>query len=375
MAKVVHLINDEKFLPRFIERAEEHFSSIAYIVFGTTSPFTFLKDSSNVVTPSDWKSESDHEVEDVYIHFMTYQKIKWVQKHAPKARVHWIYFGSDLYELLSVFHGFNLYSKYDKMGGILSHIKGKTALDRIKRYSSLVIYHWYFKTFVKKHLSTFRFWNEGDFQLFEKAFETNARFEFFQYGAYLQSDIDFVTQLLHADSDKESLDILVNHSGTRSGNHLDILRRLQRSNTVSNPHLHAILSYGDNDHIEKVSASGTAEFGRNWQGYTEFMPRLDYYKLLSKMDIAIFGHRRQEAGNSLFISMLLGTKIFIHNDSVLLPYLKQHGFHFYTLADIGSSGWTNPLSKEQREKNKIGALAYFDQARIKQAYKNLTKNT
>lgn len=374
MAKVVHLINDEKFLPRFIERAQEHFLSIAYVVFGAASPFAFLKESSNLFTPSGWKSERDPEIEDVYIHFMTYQKIKWVQKHAPNARVHWIYFGSDLYELLSVFHGFNLYSKDDKMGGILSHIRGKTTLDRIKRYSSLVIYHWHFKTFVKKHLSTFRFWNEGDFQLFEKAYKTNARFEFFQYGAYLQSDIDFITQSLPTDSVKESLDILVNHSGTRSGNHLDLLRRLQSSITVSNLHLHAVLSYGDKEHIEKVHTFGAAEFGRNWQGYTEFMPRLDYYRLLSKMDIAIFGHRRQEAGNSLFISMLLGTKIFIHYESVLLPYLKQHGFHFYTLADIGSPGWTTPLSKEQREKNKNAALAYFDQGRIAQAYKNLAKN-
>lgn len=92
------------------------------------------------------------------------------------------------------------------------------------------------------------------------------------------------------------------------------------------------------------------------------------------MDIAIFGHRRQEAGNSLFISMLLGTKIFIHNHSVLLPYLEQHGFHFYTLADIGSPGWTSPLNKEQREVNKSAALAYFDRVRIDQAYKNLAKN-
>jgi hypothetical protein len=223
-------------------------------------------------------------------------------------------------------------------------------------------------------LSSFRFWNEGDFQLFKKAFKTNARFKFFQYGAYLKSDIDFVTQSLHTDSDKESLDILVNHSGTRSGNHIDILKRLKSSNKDSRPHLHAVLSYGDQEHIEKVSAFGAAEFGRNWHGYTEFMPRLDYYKLLSKMDIAIFGHRRQEAGNSLFISMLLGTKIFIHNHSVLLPYLEQHGFHFYTLADIGSPGWANPLNKEQREVNKSAALAYFDQVRIEQAYKNLAKN-
>lgn len=375
MAKAVHLINDEKFLPRFIVRAEKHFSSIAYVVFGATTPFTFLNEASNVCLSSRWKSEKDGEIEDVYIHFMTYQKIKWVQRHAPKARVHWIYFGSDLYELLSVFHGFNLFSKYDKTGGFLSQIKGKTPLDRIKRYGSLVLYHQVFKKFVKSHLSTFRFWNEGDFQLFKNAFTTHARFEFFQYGAYLQSDIDYVCQSLRTTSDKESLDILINHSGTRSGNHLDILKRLQRSHTAKNPHFHAILSYGDKEHIEEVSAFGATEFGENFHGYTEFMPRLSYYELLSKMDIAIFGHRRQEAGNSLFISMLLGTKVFILNDSVLLPYLEQHGFHFYTLADIGSQGWTHPLSKAQREDNKIRALAYFDQARIELAYKNLAKNT
>ena len=375
MAKAVHLINDEKFLPRFIERAASHFSSCAYIVFGATAPFKFLKEGNDVFVPSSWEAKGDQPIEDVYIHFMTYQKIKWVLKHAPKARVHWVYFGSDLYELLSTFHGFNLYSKQDRMGGFLSHIKGKTPRDRVLRYASLLVYHQHFKKFVKAHLTTFRFWNEGDYHLFKSAFSTSARFEFFQYGAYLQSDIDYVTDVLSPAQNEGPLQILVNHSGTRSGNHMAILKALGTSVEEMNLQLHAILSYGDKEHIERVSDFGASTFGEHWNGHMHFMPRLEYYKLLSKMNIAVFGHRRQEAGNSLFISMLLGTKIFIHNDSVLLPYLKQHGFHFSTLAEVGTPGWTRPLSEAQKLKNKEGALAYFDQKRIEQAYQNLAKKS
>lgn len=375
MATTIHLINDEKFLPRFIERAASYFSSPTYIVFGATAPFTFIKDDINIHAAADWPSADHPLIEDVYIHFLTYQKMKWVQKYAPKARVHWIYFGSDLYELLSTFHGLQIYSDQDRMGGFLPNIKGKTPVDRIKRLASLAIYHQHFKKFVKAHLTTFRFWNEGDYQLFKNAFANDARFEFFQYGAYLQSDIDYVTKSLSGDHQADTVHLLINHSGTRTGNHMAILNKMGAMVQKHNLQLHAILSYGDKEHIEKVNRFGTQEFAENWHSYLDFMPRLEYYKLLSRMNIAVFGHRRQEAGNSLFISMLLGTKIFIHDDSVLLPYLEQHGFHFCTLSAIGTEGWMQPLSKEQREENKAGALAYFDGERIERAYENLAKNT
>ena len=373
MPKAVHLINDEKFLPRFMERAAAHFNSSAYIVFGAQPPYKFITQQSEVFTPKDWQESVDSSIQDVYIHFMTYQKIKWVKKHAPKARVHWVYFGSDLYELLTVFHGFKLYSKEDAKGGFLSNIKGKTPMQKLVRYASLWFYHGKFKRFVREHLSTFRFWNEGDFDLFQNAFNTEARFIFFQYGADLESDIQYVKSVETAAAQKDTLQILVNHSGTRSGNHLHILSKIKEEVQQAGHSVHSILSYGDAHHSQQVDHFGQQWFGKDWHPHKDFMPRLDYYELLSNMDLAIFGHVRQEAGNSLFISMLLGTKVFVNDKSVLLPYLSANGFHFFTLNDIGQTGWMDPLSAKQRAENKAAALAYFNPERIQKAYLKLAQ--
>jgi len=370
MPRTVHLINDEKFLPRFIERANELVGPGTYVVFGSTPPYRFLTQSPQVFTST--APLSDQEIiEDVFIHFMTYQKIKWVQKHAPTARIHWIYFGSDLYELLTVFHGFKLYSKKDAPGGFLPNVSGKGVKAKTERFLQLAFYQRHFARFLKQHLTTFRFWNPGDFELLKSAYPTNATFRFFQYGAYDQSDIDFVSSVIKETVGRDELNLLINHSGTRSGNHLEILDRIKTTVLEEGHQLHATLSYGDTLHIEEVEKYGSHTFGSQWKGYFDFMPRLQYYELLSTMDIAIFGHRRQEAGNSLFISMLLGTKIFVHPKSVLIPYLEQHGFTFFTLDDLSGEKWTAPLSEAQKQANKQAALAYFDQKRIDRAYQTL----
>ena len=50
----VHLINDEKFLPPFIKRAQAVLDNNLYIVFGSKPPFTFLKESQQVIHSSEW---------------------------------------------------------------------------------------------------------------------------------------------------------------------------------------------------------------------------------------------------------------------------------------------------------------------------------
>jgi len=130
MATAVHLINDEKFLPRFIERYEEHHGTCICVVFGKEEPYQFIQPSENIFNSTSWK-ESFGQIDDVYVHFMTYQKIQWIQKHAPGARVHWIYFGSDLYELLMVFHNLELIPFSSNSKKILPNVKGKTLYHRL----------------------------------------------------------------------------------------------------------------------------------------------------------------------------------------------------------------------------------------------------
>ncbi|MEY2964167.1 MAG: hypothetical protein RL754_1428 [Bacteroidota bacterium] len=368
--RAIHLINDEKFLPKFMERAATILGHQEYVVFGAQEPFRFLPEGTNVKSTERWTPNDVDSISDVFVHFMTYSKIKWIKKHAPKARVHWIYFGSDLYELLMVFHGFNLYANSEQQRGFLSNVKGRTMKDKIRRFAELKVYHRTFKRFVAERLTTFRFWNPGDFELLCANFPNNATFTFFQYGAYDRSDIEFSLELQKPPREGQ-IKVLVNHSGTQSGNHHFLIDQLCGTSESAKLEIHAPLSYGDNDHIASTDQYGHKTLGKHWHSYLDFIPRMDYYRLLAQMDIACFGHRRQEAGNSLFISLLMGTKVFIHPESVLLPYLKQEGFYFYTYDDIGTPGWEEPLSEAEVVVNKKAALNYFSESRIEKAYQLL----
>ena len=58
-----------------------------YIVFGPKPPYTFLQESGQIIHSSEWTDyqlKHNVEIERVYIHLMTYQKIKWVSA-APTA--------------------------------------------------------------------------------------------------------------------------------------------------------------------------------------------------------------------------------------------------------------------------------------------------
>ena len=369
MATAVHLINDEKFLPRFIERYEEHHGTCICVVFGKEEPYQFIQPSENIFNSTSWK-ESFGQIDDVYVHFMTYQKIQWIQKHAPGARVHWIYFGSDLYELLMVFHNLELIPFSSNSKKILPNVKGKTLYHRFARLIRLAYYHTVFSSFVKYRLTTFRFWNIGDFDLFKKHFQSNAHFKFFQYGSFSKSEIEYVKNVSDKNSTDQNLRILLNHSGTRSGNHLEIIEVL-RAQDDGKMVMHPILSYGDDVHIKDVNDLGEATFKNRWNPQLDFISRLEYYHLLNRMNIAIFGHVRQEAGNSIFISMLLGTKVFIHPNSLLIPYLKRNQFIYFTLNDIGTKDWKSSLTDHEKETNRNAALVYFNEVRINQGYESL----
>jgi hypothetical protein len=141
---------------------------------------------------------TDEEITDVFIHFMTYQKFKWVERHGPIATVHWRYYGSDLYELLSAFHGFKLYFEEKRNLQYLSQIIGENVYNRSKRWITLAIYHRTFKRFIAQGLTTFRFWNKNDFRLLNQHFPNNATFKFFQYGAYEADDIKYAASYHHA---------------------------------------------------------------------------------------------------------------------------------------------------------------------------------
>ena len=367
----VHLINDEKFLPPFMKRAQAVVKNHLYIVFGPKPPYKFLSEGENIIHASDWKefqTENNIKIERIYIHLMTYQKIRWV-KSVPKAPVYWLFYGNDLYELLLAFKGFKLYEKADAPKGILTHIKGKTLKDRLQRWARLSAYHRHYAPFVKQHVDYWCFWSPGDFELLTKHYGFQGQMLKFQYGAFNPADIELVKQWVSAHPEFSSGQILLNHSGSQSGNHKHLLAKLDTFGLEAK--VKTPLSYGDKQHIADTLNYGKIALGSAFVPILNYMDRSAYFELICTSGYAIFGHRRQEAGNTLFIALMTGTKIFLHPESVLLPFLKAQGYHFFTWDNLSADALSTPLSKEERTKNYELACIQFSEETIAENYKRI----
>jgi hypothetical protein len=170
-------------------------------------------------------------------------------------------------------------------------------------------------------------------------------------------------------SDFASTDILLNHSGSQSGNHKHLLAKLNAFGLdakVKTP-----LSYGDKQHIADTLDFGKSALGTSFHPILDYMDRNAYFELICTSGYAIFGHRRQEAGNTLFIALMTGTKIFLHPESVLVPFLKAQGYHFFTWDDLSAEALSTPLSKEERAKNYELACIQFSEETIAENYKRI----
>lgn len=367
----IHLINDEKFLLPFMQRAKAVNNNHLYIVFGPKAPYIFLENSESIIHASEWNFHfSSHEinVERIYIHFITYQKIKWV-KSMPKAPVYWLFYGNDLYEPLRAFKGFKLYEKEDSPKGLLVNVKGKTFIERLQRFIMLSFYHFHYKSFIENHVNYWCFWNPGDFELLTANYHFKGEMLKFQYGAFKPEDIEWVKQCYKQPNNFCSNQILLNHSGSQSGNHKHLLKILSEIGTTQP--VKAPLSYGDPSHIAATIKYGNAALGSSFKPILNFMDRVAYFELICNSGYAIFGHRRQEAGNTLFVALMSGTKVFLHPESVLLPYLLKQGYHFFTWQDLSAEALSMPLTTEEKSKNYQLATSQFAEETIAENYQRI----
>lgn len=372
----VHLINDEKFIAPFFRRAKEIVDNHVFVVFGDPPPYQHLDSVYPVVHSDEWESfakSEDVEVDRVYVHLMTFQKIRWIVKYS-NAPVYWLFYGNDLYELLEAFKGYHLHERLDQPSGILSQVRGKTVRGRIVRWLKLWYYQRFYAPFVRDRVKFFCFWNPGDYELLQKYYGSNAKMLRFQYGAFNPSDIVKVKQRRGEDrkGGSDSVKVLLNHSGSTSGNHHHLLNRLSELwQDKDGMELIAPLSYGDSNHIQSVMEVGRELLPGIFHPLTNFLQRDEYFDLLASIDIAILGHRRQEAGNTLFILFMSGTKVFVHPQSVLIPFLIEEGYVFFTWNDLGLNGWMDGLSEEEKRRNFALADRQFSEERIAENYRRI----
>lgn len=163
--------------------------------------------------------------------------------------------------------------------------------------------------------------------------------------------------------------LLLGHSGSLENNHLDAISFLK--NIDFDNHIFCPLSYGNPAYIQEVLSAGKLAFGEKIQFLLEFIPKLDYYKLLSDLGFAVFFLRIQQAFGNILGLLFLGVKIFLPKENSIFIDLTSKGFIVFALEDISKDSLNNLLSENERARNRDLTLKYYNDQTVREGYQRI----
>ncbi len=105
------------------------------------------------------------------------------------------------------------------------------------------------------------------------------------------------------------------HRGTFEGNHIEILKKLERfGNKIR---IYVPLSYGDKDYIEKVKSYIRENSPENVIVVDEFMEYDAYVQFINRMDVGIFDCTTSTALGNIAVYLFLEKKILLNREGVI----------------------------------------------------------
>ncbi len=371
----IHLVSDEKFINRSFETFEYYFpgKNLFFVETGIkTDNFRFVTPRQGITSVSLFRPgsvkrlfESTPPHANVFVHKLSPSKAFLVNylKQQKKVRTYWLLYGATLYDLLNRRRNFELFDLETKK---LMH-QGIPFHKRYSRYLSAQFGDAAMTQFIRG-LNYFCFWNYGDYLLLKENFSTDAQWKYFRYFHTKLGD-----KVLPDQSLLNPRQIIVNHSASHTGNHLSILQRLKKLDTQQQlERVVTPLSYGRNYIKNAVLNYGTTNLPYCFYPLTDMLPQDAYFNILKSSGSAIFGHRRQEAGNNIYFLLANGTKVFLRKQNNLLSHLKDKG---YTVFEFEEDLLHFPAISLLEEKDRIRNLALvkeeFSEEAIADTYENL----
>ncbi len=308
--KILHICLAEKFIEPFIEFLEGNVADFEQHVFfclgrETSHP---LRRRPNIRFQSDYRSAASahfnlnrqmYQADKIIIHCLW---SKWVVRLLSVQpwllrKCYWVIWGADLYS----------YQFADR--SLRWHLDEIPRRIVIKRFGHLI-------TQV-----------EGDVDLARQWYGARGRHhDCFVYPSNLYKKHKVLPKT------DTTVHIQIGNSADPRNEYLEMLEML-KPHAEDNIKIYAMLSYGSDEHAAEVAALGANIFGEKFEAITGFMRFDEYIELLSKIDIAIFNHRRQQAMGNIVTLLGLGKKVFIRRDISTWKYLAALNIKVFAIGD------------------------------------------
>jgi len=202
---------------------------------------------------------------------------------------------------------------------------------------------------------------QGDYELARAWYGTRAKYiesapNVFRFE---QADLD---RVITSRRPKNYVAIQLGNSGNPSNEHLEMLNWMM-PHKEKNFKLFVPLSYGDQNHVEKVIQQGRAMFGDRFIPLTNLMSSSDYNRHLAEMDVLILNHRRPQGFGNTAISLYFGTKVFLRSHVSTWDYfLNTHACRIYDsikIPEISFDDFTY-MGRRTMEENRKRISILFD---------------
>lgn len=131
----------------------------------------------------------------------------------------------------------------------------------------------------------------------------------------------------------DAVRILVGNSATRSNRHIETFELLAK---YADKSIEIILplSYGDEEYARSVSDYARMLFGEKVIVIEEFLDIDKYTELLSTIDVGIFNTDRQQALGNIRVLLRFGAKVFLSDDSGMIPFFSEEGYCVHSVSEI-----------------------------------------
>lgn len=256
----------------------------------------------------------------------------------------WMIWGGDLY-----------YYKYRKKT-IRSDIKEfirKQVISNLKEITSLI---------------------KGDYDIAKSIYKTNAKYNYASYILPVNFDMLDDLRLEKCNLSKE-IYIQIGNSADRTNNHKEVLLYLEKYKN-ENIKILCPLSYGDKEYANEIIYLGEKIFEDKFIKITKYLSPDEYSKILSKVDIAIFNHERQQGLGNILALLYLGKKVYIRRDITPWKYFSDKNINLYDTIGLENMNFEEfkYMDNEIRLLNKSNVSKEFSKENYIKMWGNIFNN-
>jgi len=343
--KLLHLVIDDK----FIDAAIREFEAVApgaseYLMLDGRPPYRHVKDGRvRAVSAEGFARETAREdVAGVILHCLPPNHLPLLRAIPPGPTVAWLGWGYDYYGLLNDAFpegllGPETAALQARLAGTAAGAPSSTVLTFARPYRKPTAG----EVEALRRVDVFCPVLDTEYRL-ARRHQPWLRAEYMRWN-YGTVEDDF--SLPGAPAAAPGPNLLVGNSATATNNHLELFGLIRRRVDLGGRQVVVPLSYGDPHYRRHVLEAGTRAFGAAFVPLVDFMPREDYIRTLASCGFALMNHVRQQALGNIYISALLGARIFLDRRNPLLAWLRSQGLPIGDLEQLD----TTPLGAAERD--------------------------